>query len=72
MNKVDINVTEATPAKITIDVGDEIADHNDNKFKVLYIDFHYLNVVVNDRVIAFDAIASGEYQKVLPPGVIAE
>ncbi len=65
MNKVDINVTEATPARITIDVGDEIADHNDNKFKVLYIDFHYLNVVVNDRVIAFDAIASGEYQRVI-------
>ncbi len=65
MNKVDINVTEATPARITIDVGDEIADHNDNKFKVLYIDFHCLNVVVNDGVIAFDAIASGEYQRVV-------
>ncbi len=70
MNKVDINVTEATPARITIDVGDEITDHNDNKFKVLYIDFHCLNVVVNDRVIAFDAIASGEYQRVVGDQIV--
>ncbi len=76
MNKVDINVTEATPASISVKFGDVIADKNDDKYDILYIDYRCESVVCGFNrtalILSFDVIAGGEYQKVLPPGVIAE
>ncbi len=76
MNKVDINVTEATPASISVKFGDVIVDANDDKYDILYIDYTGESVVCGfdntALILSFDVIAGGEYQKVLPPGVIAE
>ncbi len=76
MNKVDINVTEATRASISVKFGDVIVDANDDKYDILYIDYHCESVVCGFNrtalILSFDVIAGGEYQKVLPPGVIAE
>ncbi len=76
MKKVDINVTEATMASLSIVVGDVIADKNDDKYNILYIDYTGESVVCGydntALILSFDVIAGGEYQKVLPPGVIAE
>ncbi len=69
MNKVDINVTAATNASLSIVVGDVIADSQDNKFTVVYIDcVGQIVVVVGGSVsnnIAFDVLAGGEYQQVV-------
>ncbi len=76
MNKVDINVTPATNASLSVIVGDVIADSQDNKAEIVYIDYAAEVVVAVDGSaatnISFDVLAGGEYQKVLPPGVIAE
>ncbi len=65
MNKKDINVTEATHASVSLVVGDEIADSQDNKETVIYIDNILGNVIAGTSVIAFSDIASGEYQQVV-------
>ncbi len=65
MNKKDINVTEATHASVSIVAGDEIADSQDNKETVIYIDNILGNVIAGTSVIAFSDIASGEYQQVV-------
>ncbi len=69
MNKVDINVTEATMASLSIVVGDVIADKNDDKYNILYIDYTGESVVCGFNntalILSFDVIASGEYQQVV-------
>ncbi len=69
MNKKDINVTEATLAKLSVVNGDEIVDSQDNKYKVLYIDYFSESVVCGfdgtALIVSFDVIASGEYQQVV-------
>ncbi len=65
MNKKDINVTEATHASVSLVAGDEIADSQDNKETVIYIDNILGNVIAGTSVIAFSDIASGEYQQVV-------
>ncbi len=69
MNKVDINVTEATEATISLIVGDMIVDSNDNKAEVFYIDYNCKCVIVgsnsNAATVPFDVIAGGDYQQVV-------
>ncbi len=69
MNKVDINVTAATNASLSIVVGDVIADSKDNKSTVVYIDYlGQIVVVVNGSEsanISFVVLAGGEYQQVV-------
>ncbi len=69
MNKVDINVTEATPASLSIEVGDVIANHNDDKFNILYIDYLSESVVCgfdgSALIVSFNTIANGEYSQVV-------
>ncbi len=69
MNKVDINVTAATNASLSVNVGDVIADSQDNKSTIVYIDYTGQIVVAIDGSvasnIAFDVLAGGEYQQVV-------
>ncbi len=69
MNKVDINVTAATNASLSVTVGDVIADSQDNKSTIVYIDYTGQIVVAIDgsvaNNIAFDVLAGGEYQQVV-------
>ncbi len=69
MNKVDINVTAATNASLSVTVGDMIADSQDNKSTIVYIDYTGQIVVAIDgsvaNNIAFDVLAGGEYQQVV-------
>ncbi len=69
MNKVDINVTAATNASLSVNVGDVIADSQDNKSTIVYIDYTGQIVVAIDgsvaNNIAFDVLAGGEYQQVV-------
>ncbi len=69
MNKVDINVTAATNASLSVAVGDVIADSQDNKSTIVYIDYVGQIVVIVDgsktNNIAFDVLAGGEYQQVV-------
>ncbi len=69
MNKVDINVTAATNASLSVTVGDVIADSQDNKSTIVYIDYVGQIVVAIDgsvaNNIAFDVLAGGEYQQVV-------
>ncbi len=69
MNKVDINVTAATNASLSIVIGDVIADSKDNKSTVVYIDYlGQIVVVVNGSEsanISFVVLAGGEYQQVV-------
>ncbi len=69
MKKVDINVTEATMASLSIVVGDVIADKNDDKYNILYIDYTGESVVCGfdntALILSFDVIAGGEYQQVV-------
>ncbi len=69
MKKVDINVTPATNASLSVTVGDVIADSQDNKATIVYIDY-VADIVVADAggdatTISFDVIAGGEYQQVV-------
>ncbi len=69
MKKVDINVTPATNASLSVTVGDVIADSQDNKAEIVYIDY-VAEVVVADAggdatTISFDVLAGGEYQQVV-------
>ncbi len=69
MKKVDINVTPATNASLSVTVGDVIADSLDNKATIVYIDY-VADIVVADAggdatTISFDVIAGGEYQQVV-------
>ncbi len=70
MNKVDINVTAATNASLSVTVGDVIADSKDNKATIVYIDYvEQIVVVVVDGSeatnISFVVLAGGEYQQVV-------
>ncbi len=69
MNKVDINVTAATNASLSVTVGDVIADSQDNKSTIVYIDYVGQIVVIVDgsktNNIEFDVLAGGEYQQVV-------
>ncbi len=69
MNKTDIDFTEAKQATISLVVGDEIVDKNDNKATVFYIDYIGKCVVVGSEgdsaTVSFDVIAGGDYQQVV-------
>ncbi len=65
MKKVDINVTPATNASLSVTVGDVIADSQDNKATIVYIDYVADIVVADATTISFDVIAGGEYQQVV-------
>ncbi len=69
MNKKDINVTPATNASLSVTVGDVIADSQDNKATIVYIDYVGDIVVAVDGSeaanISFDVLAGGEYQQVI-------
>ncbi len=69
MNKTDIDFTEAKQATISLVVGDEVVDKNDNKAMVLYIDYYDECVVLgsdgNSATVAFSLIAGGDYQQVV-------
>ncbi len=69
MNKVDINVTAATNASLSIVIGDVIADSKDNKATIVYIDYVEQIVVAVDGSeatnISFVVLAGGEYQQVV-------
>ncbi len=69
MKKVDINVTPATNASLSVVVGDVIADSQDNKATIVYIDYIGDIVVAVDGSeatnISFDVLAGGEYQQVI-------
>ncbi len=69
MNKKDIDFTEAKQATISLVVGDEIVDKNDNKATVFYIDYIGKCVVVGSEgdsaTVSFDVIAGGDYQQVV-------
>ncbi len=69
MKKVDINVTPATNASLSVNVGDVIADSQDNKATIVYIDYIGDIVVAVDGSeatnISFDVLAGGEYQQVI-------
>ncbi len=69
MNKVDINVTAATNASLSVNVGDVIADSQDNKSTIVYIDYVGQIVVAVEgseaNNISFDVLAGGEYQQVV-------
>ncbi len=69
MKKVDINVTPATNASLSVTVGDVIVDSQDNKATIVYIDY-VADIVVADAggdatTISFDVIVGGEYQQVV-------
>ncbi len=76
MKKVDINVTEATMASLSIVVGDVIADKNDDKYNILYIDYTGESVVCGYEntalILSFDVIAGGEYQQVVGDQCVPE
>ncbi len=69
MNKKDINVTPATNASLSVTVGDVIADSQDNKATIVYIDYVGDIVVAVDGSeatnISFNVLAGGEYQQVV-------
>ncbi len=69
MNKKDIDFTEKTAATISLVVGDEVVDKNDNKATVLYIDYYGECVVLgsdgNSATVSFNIIAGGDYQQVV-------
>ncbi len=69
MNKKDIDFVEKTAATISLVVGDEVVDKNDNKAKVLYIDYYDECVVLgsdgNSATVSFSIIAGGDYQQVV-------
>ncbi len=69
MKKVDINVTPATNASLSVTVGDVIADSQDNKSTIVYIDYTGQIVVAVEgseaNNISFDVLAGGEYQQVV-------
>ncbi len=74
MNKTDIDFTEAKQATISLVVGDEIVDKNDNKATVFYIDYIGKCVVVgsegNSATVSFDVIAGGDYQQVVGDQIV--
>ncbi len=69
MNKKDIDFVEKTAATISLVVGDEIVDKNDNKAEVFYIDYYDECVVLgsdgNSATVSFNIIAGGDYQQVV-------
>ncbi len=69
MNKTDIDYTEPKQATISLVVGDEIVDKNDNKATVFYIDYIGKCVVVGSEgdsaTVSFEVIAGGDYQQVV-------
>ncbi len=69
MNKKDIDFTEKTAATISLTVGDEVVDKNDNKATVFYIDYIDKCVVVgsdgDSATVSFEVIAGGDYQQVV-------
>ncbi len=74
MKKVDINVTPATNASLSVTVGDVIADSQDNKATIVYIDYVGDIVVAVDGSeatnISFDVLAGGEYQQVIENQIV--
>ncbi len=74
MNKVDINVTAATNASLSVTVGDVIADSKDNKATIVYIDYVGQIVVAVDGSeatnISFVVLAGGEYQQVVGDQIV--
>ncbi len=74
MNKKDINVTPATNASLSVTVGDVIADSQDNKATIVYIDYVGDIVVAVDGSeatnISFDVLAGGEYQQVVENQIV--
>ncbi len=69
MNKTDIDYTEPKQATISLVVGDEVVDKNDNKATVFYIDYYDECVVLgsdgNSATVSFNIIAGGDYQQVV-------
>ncbi len=69
MNKKDIDFTEAKQATISLVVGDEVVNKNDNKAKVLYIDYYDECIVFGSNgkseTVSFSIIAGGDYQQVV-------
>ncbi len=74
MNKTDIDYTEPKQATISLVVGDEVVDKNDNKATVFYIDYYDECVVLgsdgNSATVSFNIIAGGDYQQVVGDQIV--